>query len=61
LKARVVIDGWDKLTARPGQKELYDLKNDPDDQTDLAAQNPEKVKQLSTLIDEWMLATPPAH
>ncbi len=61
LKARVVIDGWDKLTARPGQKELYDLKNDPDDQTDLAAQNPEKVKQLSRLIDEWMLATPPAH
>ncbi len=40
-KVRVVIDGWDKLIARPARKELYDLKNDPDDRTDIAAQNPE--------------------
>jgi len=26
-----VIDGWDKLIARPAGKELYDLENDPDD------------------------------
>lgn len=58
LKARVVIDGWDKLVARPDTKEYYDLKNDPDDRKDIAAQNPEKVERLSNLIDEWMQATP---
>ncbi|MGB0259489.1 MAG: sulfatase-like hydrolase/transferase, partial [Coraliomargarita sp.] len=58
LTARVVIDGWDKLIARPDAKEYYDLKNDPDDRNDIAAQNPEKVERLSKLIDEWMQATP---
>ena len=58
LTARVVIDGWDKLIARPDTKEYYDLKNDPDDRSDIAAQNPEKVEHLSSLIDEWMQATP---
>ncbi|MGB0258869.1 MAG: sulfatase-like hydrolase/transferase, partial [Coraliomargarita sp.] len=37
LVARVVVDGWDKLIARPDNKELYDLKNDPDDRKDIAA------------------------
>ena len=58
LKARVVIDGWDKLIARPNKKELYDLKNDPDDRTDLAAGNAGKVGQLSDIIDAWLKATP---
>ena len=58
LNARVVIDGWDKLVARPSKKEYYDLKNDPDDRNDIATQNPEKVERLSHLIDEWMQATP---
>ena len=58
LTARVVIDGWDKLIARPDTKEFYDLKKDPDDRTDIAAENPEKVSYLSSLIDEWMQATP---
>ena len=35
LTARVVIDGWDKLIARPGGNELYDLKNDPRELTNL--------------------------
>jgi uncharacterized sulfatase len=58
LNARVVIDGWDKLVARPAKKEYYDLKNDSDDRNDIATQNPEKVERLSNLIDEWMQATP---
>jgi len=57
LKAWVVIDGWDKLIMRPNQKELYDLKNDPDDRTDLASSNPEKVSKLSSLIERWLKAT----
>ena len=58
LVARVVVDGWDKLIVRPDSQELYNLKNDPDDRTDLAAQHPDKVKKLSGLIDNWLDATP---
>jgi len=61
LTARVVVDGWDKLIARPKALELYDLKNDPDDRSDIASQKPEKVQGLSRLIDEWMKATPRAY
>ncbi len=58
LTARVVVDGWDKLIARPDGKELYDLKNDPDDRKDISAQHPKKVEKLSSLIDTWLEATP---
>lgn len=58
LVARVVVDGWDKLIVRPNSQELYNLKNDPDDRTDLAAQHPDKVQKLSASIDDWLNATP---
>ncbi|MGB0415197.1 MAG: sulfatase/phosphatase domain-containing protein, partial [Coraliomargarita sp.] len=58
LDARVVIDGWDKLIARLDRKELYDLKTDPDDRRNIAAQNPEKVQKLSTILEAWLKATP---
>ena len=58
LVARVVVDGWDKLIVRPDSLELYDLKDDPDDRTDLAAQDPEKVQELSALMKDWLEATP---
>jgi uncharacterized sulfatase len=55
LNARVVIDGWDKLTARKdGTTELYDLKKDDDDRHDLSAQNEEKVDKLAKIIDVWL-------
>ena len=61
LVARVVVDGWDKLIARPEGNELYNLKNDPDDRRDIAAQNPETVQRLSKRLDEWLKATPAVH
>ena len=54
LVARVVVDGWDKLIGRPDNKELYDLKNDPDDRNDIAAQTLRNVQQLAKMIDAWM-------
>ncbi|QEG22888.1 sulfatase-like hydrolase/transferase [Mariniblastus fucicola] len=54
LMARVVIDGWDKLTVSPKKKELFDLKTDPDDRKDLADDNKEKVAELSKLLDQWV-------
>ena len=49
FKARVVINGWDKLIATPTERQLFDLKTDPDDRNDLAAQNPERLAELSKL------------
>ena len=58
LIARVVIDGWDKLIVRPDRQELYDLKNDPDDRSDISRQDPDKVQKMSRLIDDWLRETP---
>lgn len=54
LQARVIIDGWDKLTARPSNKELFNLQSDPDDRNDISAQHPEKVAELSKLLESWI-------
>lgn len=55
LKARVVIQGWDKLTVKPGGNELFDLQTDPDDRVDLSAQHPEKTKRLLQTLEAWLL------
>jgi len=57
IQARVIIDGWDKLIWRPEYMELYDLKNDPDDQNDLREQNTEKVSALEEFLDLWRKET----
>jgi uncharacterized sulfatase len=54
LKSRVVINGWDKLITRPDGNELYDLQSDPDDRTDISSQNPQKVRELLEMIDQWV-------
>lgn len=59
LENRWVVDGWWKLIApdprnRPDAKpELYDLKNDPWEKSDLAATQPDTVKRLSEVMDQW--------
>ncbi len=66
LYARVVIDGWSKLiipgTAKPSKPyhtipteiELYDLKSDPFEKTNLAKDRPDEVKRLIAIQDaEW--------
>jgi arylsulfatase A-like enzyme len=59
LWSRWVIEGWWKLILpAPGQPrgekpELYDLKTDPDENSNLAQEHPEKVRELRALIDNW--------
>jgi len=65
LTARVVIDGWSKLlipgAAAPGMKraaapatvELFDLKADPSEATNLATQKPEEVARLKSILDAF--------
>lgn len=64
--ARVVIDGWTKLivpgpvkmegprekfAAIAGEVELYDLKTDPTETRNLAAEKPAEVERLKALLD----------
>jgi uncharacterized sulfatase len=68
LITRVVISGWSKLlipgSARPDRPhssapteiELFDLKSDPLETTNIAAKNPEEVKRLQAIQDAaWKL------
>jgi len=59
LQHRWIIDGWWKLivpnprqlpAARP---ELYDLRRDPWEKADLAAEQTRRVKQLGQRLDTW--------
>lgn len=70
LVARVVIDGWHKLilpgpnrpdksfTSAPKEIELYDLKADPLEKVNLAAQQPEQVKRLQAIQNSAWNTTP---
>ncbi|MEM9556419.1 MAG: sulfatase [Acidobacteriota bacterium] len=54
LVASIADDGW-KLILYPGVDgeiaELYDLRRDPDEANDLAAEHPEQVERLRALLD----------
>lgn len=43
-----------KLVASPQRKELFDLAADPGEKTDLAAQQPDRVRALTALYDAWL-------
>lgn len=43
-----------KLQTLKGEKELYNLRDDPSETTNLAAQQPDIVKTLSRAFDEWI-------
>ncbi len=64
LEHRWIIDGWTKLivpdarNVSAGKPELYDLKSDPWEKTDLAAQQPARVREVAKKLDAWW--TPPA-
>jgi arylsulfatase len=51
---RAVRDGKWKLVSRfPQDWELYDLDADPTETKNLAAENPDKVKELAALHEAW--------
>jgi arylsulfatase A-like enzyme len=66
LLYRWVIRGHDKLLLtydgapgkmryppQGGEPQLFDLKKDPSEKANLAKKNPERVKELSALLDGW--------
>jgi uncharacterized sulfatase len=42
-----------KYPPQGGEPQLFDLKGDPGEEVNLAAGNPDLVKELSALLDEW--------
>ncbi|WP_413432943.1 sulfatase-like hydrolase/transferase [Crateriforma spongiae] len=58
LKARVIIEGWNKLIAWSDHKQLFDLKSDPDDRNDLSNNDPQTVEELSNALKHWLTKTP---
>jgi arylsulfatase A-like enzyme len=52
----VVRDGDEKLIAfyDPPRAELYDLRNDPEESRDLAADRPDRVATLQAKLDDWL-------
>lgn len=55
LQARWVIEGgrW-KLIRGRNTTELYDLRKDPHEKTNLAKENPDAVKRLSDRLNTWL-------
>jgi len=60
-RAAIRKDNWKLLLGAGGPEvQLYDLEADIGETTNLAAEQPEKVKELNTLLDGWLgTAVPP--
>jgi arylsulfatase len=53
---RIVSDGTHKLTydLASGRSQLFDLKTDPAEKTDLSAQRPEETRRLQAALLRWL-------
>ena len=51
-KAAVMTDRW-RFVSDGKKRELFDMKNDPGQQTNVAKQNPEVFQKLSDHYEEW--------
>ena len=56
----IVQDGHKLIRSNHGDLELYDLAADPAETTDLAPSNPALTSALSSSLDQWLSAHPPA-
>ena len=56
----VRMGDWKLLVEDGGQAQLYDLSKDIGESNDLAAKNPDKVKELSAAFDKWNAEMVPA-
>lgn len=58
--AAVRVGQW-KLIGSKKKSSLYHLAVDPSESSDLAQQQPEKVKQMRSLLDAWLVDVKPAN
>ena len=60
-KQHALRDGDYKLVRIDKTESLYDIAKDPEEKNDLAAQFPERVKDLSARMDKWIALHPPSE
>ncbi len=46
-------DGWHLIDAATGRRELFDTRSDPEEMSDLLAQEPEIARELLAILDRW--------
>ena len=53
IPERMMTDGQWKFIVKEDRAELFNLKKDIGETTDLAKESPDKLKELNDLLDEW--------
>ena len=57
----IIDDGWKLIMPKPGAGgtglEIYHLRDDPWEKTELSASQPGKVKELSARLEQWWSTT----
>jgi arylsulfatase A-like enzyme len=56
---RAAIDGRWKFISKDARTELYDLREDPDEQTNLAQKDPKRVEQFRAALADFERQHPP--
>jgi arylsulfatase A-like enzyme len=51
--ASIVRDGWRLIQRTDSRHELYHLADDPEEQVELSAQEPERLRDLLRTIEDW--------
>jgi uncharacterized sulfatase len=51
--ASVLCDGWRLIHRADGRHELYHLADDPEEQVELSAQEPERLGELLRTVEDW--------
>lgn len=54
----VRLGSWKLVSSKDGPWELYDLDRDRSESTDLAKHEPERVRQMARLFDQWRRRNP---
>ncbi len=55
----LVQDAYKLIRSNDGQRQLYHLAADPEEQHNLAATQPQRVAKLEAALDAWLAAHPP--
>jgi arylsulfatase A-like enzyme len=48
------VDGHKLIRSSDGEKEIYDVENDPEEQTDLSDEHQDVLSELESELDDWL-------
>ncbi len=59
FRTAAMLDNWRLVCDENEEMELYDLSTDPEQRNNIAAANPDKVKEIAALYDQWWESNSP--